>query len=161
MSPCWNSKDRCLRWLGHVERIDNSRLPKCLLVCRPEGGKHSLGGQKRRWCDVVQDDLKSCHLLADWRQAASQREAWRGVVKLAVDELNQGRKKLRKRRRRTSRRGNTAKLTPLLLVMCNGAPLSNFPKLVSLITNDRSMVQQRSKLCNASTARHHSRNRVF
>ena len=72
-----------------MERMDNSRLPKCLMVCRPEGGKRSLGGQKRRWCDVIQNDLQRCYLLTDWRQTASQREAWRGVVKLAADELNQ------------------------------------------------------------------------
>ena len=25
---------RRLRWLGHIERTENSRLPKCFLVCR-------------------------------------------------------------------------------------------------------------------------------
>ena len=24
-----------LRWLGHIERMENSLLPKCFLVCRP------------------------------------------------------------------------------------------------------------------------------
>ena len=71
---------RRLRWLGHTERMKDSRLPKCLLICRPAGGKRSVGGQKRRWNEVVKDDLKKCDLLADWRDVASQREAWRGVV---------------------------------------------------------------------------------
>ena len=53
---------------------------------------------------MVQDDLKSCHLLADWRQAASQREAWRGVVKLAVDELNQGLEEAEKKKDQQKRR---------------------------------------------------------
>ena len=104
--------ERRLRWLGHVERMDNSRLPKCLLVCRPEEGKRSLGGQKRRWCDVVQDDLKSCHLLADWRQAASRREAWRGVVKLAADELNQGLEEAEKKRKDQQKRRREEGIQP-------------------------------------------------
>ena len=44
---------RRLRWLGHLERLDDTRLPKCLLVCRPQAGKRSVGGQKRRWNDVI------------------------------------------------------------------------------------------------------------
>ena len=42
---------RRLRWLGHIERMDDSQLLKCLVVCRPVG-------QKRRWCDVLISDLK-------------------------------------------------------------------------------------------------------
>ena len=53
----------------------------CVCVC--------VCGQKRRWNEVVKDDLKKCDLLADWRDVASQREAWRGVVKMAANELNQ------------------------------------------------------------------------
>ena len=80
---------RRLRWLGHTERMKDSLLPKCLLVCRPAGGKRSVGGQKRRWNEVVKDYLKKCDLLADWRDVASQREAWRWVVKMAANELSQ------------------------------------------------------------------------
>ena len=59
---------RRLRWLGHLERMDDTRLPKCLLVCRPQAGKCSAGGQKRRWNDVVLGDLKKCGLLPGWRE---------------------------------------------------------------------------------------------
>ena len=56
---------RRLRWLGHIERMDDSRLPKCLLVCRPVNGRMSAGGQKRRWSDVLISDLKWCDLWDD------------------------------------------------------------------------------------------------
>ena len=49
---------QCLRWLGHVDRMDNSPLSKCPLVCRLEGGKRSLGEQNRQWCDVIYNDFK-------------------------------------------------------------------------------------------------------
>ena len=38
-------------------------LPKCLLVCRPAIGRRSVGGQKRRWNDVLMEGLKRFDLL--------------------------------------------------------------------------------------------------
>ena len=76
---------RRLRWLGHV---DDTRIPKCLLVCRPLVGKRSAGGQKKRWNDVILADLKECDLLPDWREVAHERGAWRSLVKEAAAELN-------------------------------------------------------------------------
>jgi hypothetical protein len=80
--------NRCLRWLDHLERMEDSCLPKCLLVCRPAACKCSVGGPKKRWNDAVMEDLKKCDLVADWREVASVRVAWRGAVKLAADTLN-------------------------------------------------------------------------
>ena len=49
---------RRLRWLGHVARMGTERIPRQLLVCKPEGGKRTAGGQKLRWADVVSNNLK-------------------------------------------------------------------------------------------------------
>ena len=39
-----------MRWLGHVLRMENSRLPKKLLLSEPEiGWKRSRGGQVMTW----------------------------------------------------------------------------------------------------------------
>ena len=54
---------RSLRWLGQVERMDVSCVPKRLLVSRPVRGKRSVGGQKRRWNDAVAGDLKRGDLM--------------------------------------------------------------------------------------------------
>ena len=35
---------RRLRWLGNVVRMNETRIPKCLLTCKLDGGKHSVGG---------------------------------------------------------------------------------------------------------------------
>ena len=79
---------RRLCWLGHLERMEDSRIPKCLLACRPANGKRSMGGQKRRWNDLVRSDLQKCNMLADWREVAQERAAWRGVVKTMTAKLN-------------------------------------------------------------------------
>ena len=65
---------RWLCWLGHLEK-KNSRLPKCLLVCRPASGKLSVGGQRRSWNDLVRSDLQKCNMLVNWREMAQKRAA--------------------------------------------------------------------------------------
>ena len=67
-------RKRKLRWLGHVARMDAGRIPRQLLVCRPETGKHTAGGQKLRWADIVTKDLKRCKINKDWRKIAQDRD---------------------------------------------------------------------------------------
>ena len=55
---------RRLKWLGHVARMKEDSTPKCLLVCKPAGGKRSVGSQKRLWNDELVDDLKKCELYS-------------------------------------------------------------------------------------------------
>ena len=42
---------RRLRFVGHLARMDESRLPRQLLVSALPSGKRSVGGQKSRWND--------------------------------------------------------------------------------------------------------------
>ena len=63
---------RHLRFLGHVSRMEDDCLPKQLLVSAPVGGKRQSGGQKKRWNDVVCDDLKKCSLPSNWRELAQE-----------------------------------------------------------------------------------------
>ena len=80
---------RRLRWLGHVARMEEARIPKCLLVCKLAGGKRSVGGQKRRWNDVIVNDLKKCELYPNWREQAQVRRSWRGWIWASAEELNE------------------------------------------------------------------------
>ena len=56
---------RRLHQLGHLERMEDSRLRKRLLVNQPAVGQHSIGGQKRSWNNPVMEDVKKCNLIAD------------------------------------------------------------------------------------------------
>ena len=71
---------RRLRWLGHIERMEESRLPKCFLVCRPVSGRRSVGVQKRRWYDVLASDFKWGDLWDVQCKIAQDRGAWRCLV---------------------------------------------------------------------------------
>ena len=76
----------CLRWLGHVARMKDERMPKWLLYgeladvpCRP------ACKPKQRWIDVVDRDLQQSGLKKglkslEWQKLALNRTSWRGHV---------------------------------------------------------------------------------
>ena len=90
---------RCLQLLGHILCMDTSRLPRKLLVCAPSQGRRSMGGQKLRWNDLVQRDLRNCHLEEDWRTVAQNRMSGGARSGLLHRTLTPE----RKRRRKTAR----------------------------------------------------------
>ena len=110
--------------------MEDSRLPKCLLVSRPAVGRRSVGGQKRRWNDAVLEDLKKCDLSADWREVARERAVWRGVVKLSADTLNQQleiSEKERKDQRKKRREGEHPESARFVCIE-NGCPFASTTK---------------------------------
>ena len=111
---------RRLRWLGHVARMEAARIPKCLLVCKPAGGKRSVGGQKRRWVDVVVEDLKKCELDTNWREQAQDRSTWRGWVNAAAEDVNEEMeaKEQRKKDGLKQRRENTSQELTQIIWKC-------------------------------------------
>ena len=68
---------RRLQWLEHLARMPDDRLPKKLLVSRISNGKRYQGGQKQRWHDLIQADLKKVNLENVWRVEAQNRKFWR------------------------------------------------------------------------------------
>ena len=80
---------RRLRFLGHLSRMCENRLPKRLLVCALANGSREAGGQKCRWNDVVTKDLKQCGLIDNWRAIAQDRSLWRRVIKRSGKRLNE------------------------------------------------------------------------
>ena len=71
---------RRLRWLGHIQKMENSRLPKQLVVSKIKEGKRLHGKQKQRWHDVVNADLKSLDMVSTWRKKALNRNLWRREI---------------------------------------------------------------------------------
>ncbi|KAI8502470.1 hypothetical protein Bbelb_200580 [Branchiostoma belcheri] len=70
-------EQRRLRWLGHVSRMDQSRLPHQVLYGQLADGKRDRGRPKLRFVDVCRRDLKSFHIGAAWESLAMDRTSWR------------------------------------------------------------------------------------
>lgn len=67
-----------LRWLGHVERMPESRAVRKTFRQRPEG-RRLQGRPRKRWLEDVEEDLRELGVRG-WRRRALDREDWRGVV---------------------------------------------------------------------------------
>lgn len=75
-------KQRRMRWLGHVVRMDCGRIPKDLLYGELVSGSRPTGRPKLRFKDVCKRDLKSLNVDVDtWEAKASERPAWRETIR--------------------------------------------------------------------------------
>jgi hypothetical protein len=68
-----------LRWLGHVARMDEQRVPKKLLFSGVSGCR-SRGRPKKRWTDVVKVDLKRKGHTNNWFRSCQNRASWRSML---------------------------------------------------------------------------------
>lgn len=72
---------RRLRWLGHVCRMDDGRIPKDILYGELATGTRPTGQPALRYKDVCKRDLKSCNINpADLETAISERNSWSASV---------------------------------------------------------------------------------
>ena len=72
---------RHLKWVGHVIRMDDDRLPRQILYGQLHQGNRPPGGQKKRYKDQCKDLLKQCQLQPmELETLASDRVRWRKSV---------------------------------------------------------------------------------
>ena len=74
---------RLLQWLGHLARMEDSRLPKSVLFTWFPANRPAHG-PRRRWRDVVRDDLKALHLYSGWYDLAGRRHDWVQAISEAI-----------------------------------------------------------------------------
>ena len=84
-------KQRRLRWLGHVRRMDDGRIPKDLLYGEIAEAKRPVGRPKLRFKDVCKRDLKAMGMPADsWEAMAANRVVWRSIIHEGVKFHDKG-----------------------------------------------------------------------
>jgi hypothetical protein len=70
-----------LRWIGHVNTMDNKRMVYQAFANQPQGSR-PRGRPKSRWWDCVYGDVKKCK-IRNWEQRSKNREDWMRSVKEA------------------------------------------------------------------------------
>ncbi|XP_033095316.1 uncharacterized protein LOC117099902 [Anneissia japonica] len=72
-----------LRWIGHVRRMPNDRIPKDILYGELAQGKRERGRPKHRYKDLLKRDrpIKAVNIPEySWEKIAENRCAWRNAV---------------------------------------------------------------------------------
>ena len=83
---------RRMRWLGHVHRMSDERIPKYILYGELTEGTRPVGRPKLRFSDVCKRDMKFCNInIETWQDVAVDRDLWRTTVRLAVETSEAGR----------------------------------------------------------------------
>ena len=73
---------RRLRWLGHVRRMDDTRIPKQLLYGELAQGKRQRGRPKLGYKDTCKISLSRCDIgLKSWEETAEDKTTWKTAVK--------------------------------------------------------------------------------
>jgi len=87
-------KERRLRWLGHVLRMDDSRIPRKAIQWELRVYKRKLGRPRKNWMDIVRRDLKDMGITLDEaEELATDRAEWRQRVAQCI-HLDTGRIKV-------------------------------------------------------------------
>uniref|UniRef100_A0A6P7GJW6 Uncharacterized protein LOC114339076 n=1 Tax=Diabrotica virgifera virgifera TaxID=50390 RepID=A0A6P7GJW6_DIAVI len=72
------TKAQRIRWAGHVERMDRSRMPKKVLLRRLVGTRRR-GRPRKRCHEKFPEDIGSME-ITDWKEKAKNRIQWRNIV---------------------------------------------------------------------------------
>ncbi|XP_071500478.1 uncharacterized protein [Diadema antillarum] len=69
-------RERRLRWLGHVRRMDAGRIPKDILYGELAEDTRPTGRLRLRFKDVCKRDMKQCNIdVSSWESLAEDRSS--------------------------------------------------------------------------------------
>ena len=72
---------RRLRWLGHVHRMEDSRIPKAILYGELSQGRRHVGRPLLRFTDTCKHDMKEFQIPhSNWEALANNRMQWRNCL---------------------------------------------------------------------------------
>ncbi len=75
---------RRLRWLGHVARMSDTRLPLQLMFSTMSG-TGSRGRPLKSWNDYIREDLEAIGMPYNWWRKCKNRDEWRDAIKVLLD----------------------------------------------------------------------------
>ena len=74
-------KVKRISWLGHLERMEEDRMPKKIFNQEMEGTRRK-GRPRKGWREKVERDLQVLGVRR-WRELVRDRKKWRGTVRQA------------------------------------------------------------------------------
>ena len=77
---------RRILFAGFLARIEDTRLPKCVMFEEMVGGAGCVGGQEKVWMGCFLDDLRAFGINADqWTTAAEDEGEWRRTAEQGAE----------------------------------------------------------------------------
>jgi len=70
-----------LRWFGHVQRMEENRIPRRVLYMNL-GTMRLRGRPRNRWQDEVREDGRRVG-AEEWQENVHNREEWKRLLKMA------------------------------------------------------------------------------
>jgi len=89
-------KGQRISWLGHLERMEEDRMPKKIFTQELEG-RRRRGRPSNGWREEVERDLQMLGVRR-WRELVIDREKWRGIVRQA--KAHSGLQRQRKKKKK-------------------------------------------------------------
>jgi hypothetical protein len=71
-------KARRISWISHIERVEDSKMPKRVMREKIYI-RRKRGRPKVRWLDDVQEDLREMG-IEGWRRKVQDRDQWRRIA---------------------------------------------------------------------------------
>jgi len=75
------TKGQRISWLGHLERMEEDRMPKKIFTQDLEGTRRR-GRPRKRWKEEVERDLQVLGVRR-WRELVADRKKWEDIVRQA------------------------------------------------------------------------------
>ena len=83
-----------LRWAGHVQRMNDSRLPRQILYSELSTGNRRRGAPQRCYKDQLKQTLKKGNINPEsWEEQATDRKTLRQTIKAAAETFEQDRRR--------------------------------------------------------------------
>ena len=93
------------RWVGHVARMEDMRMPKAVFFSELQEGKRDRGAPRKRYKDQLKRQLAQTGINhQSWQQEASDRDSWRASVKKASCNFEAERHEAAKEKRRRQKK---------------------------------------------------------
>ena len=74
-----------MRWIGHVRRMGDTRIPKAMVYGQLKSGTRREGRPLLRYKDNLKSNMKKCHMdSSSWENDCMNRPAWRNKCHSAV-----------------------------------------------------------------------------